>query len=42
MGKQLNLLRKLIKEELEISLAEETTDKPSSNGADYDQFRRIK
>jgi hypothetical protein len=38
MGKQLNLLRKLIKEELEIALAEETTDKPSSNGADYDQL----
>jgi hypothetical protein len=35
MGKQLNLLRKLIKEELEIALSEETTDKPSLNGADY-------
>ena len=41
MGKQLNLLRKLIKEELEISLAEETTDKPSSNGADYDQLEEL-
>jgi vacuolar-type H+-ATPase subunit I/STV1 len=41
MGKQLNLLRKLIKEELEIALAEETTDKPSSNGADYDQLEEL-
>ena len=41
MGKQLNLLRKLIKEELEISLAEETTDKPSSNGADYNQLEEL-
>ena len=38
MGKQLNLLRKLIKEELEIALSEETTDKPALNGADYDQL----
>ena len=43
MGKQLNLLRKLIKEELEIALTEDdlTVHKSTDTikaGADYDQL----